>query len=649
MCTDGTCVTVGAVCDSHGGLKFSDEACEPPTPVATVPPLSEVSNFRYLTRGYNIFEGNPDATTGSDEGFVAPIFELSYKGAGVSMDRSIKVPDGFKVQRSGASHCEAMFNGKFFPNAESYLDTLMLRTGLEASGGMNFLPGAFRMNRDFNTFQSLFDNESQIIRSEMLCTTYQASMESTAKTPRKTKAFQAAVKALPKVYGNGMEYIDFLKRFGTHYLTFTNLGAMYGEVRVLDKYGQVVLYRTQAEHIESAAAQAARNRIFSIAGREVEPTATEVHVVNNTRLEIVIRQGSAPALDDPDRLLRDWRKSAEDNPVPVSFSLNLITELLPASVQLNMHRAFSEYCKTFGLAQRPEDCRSISECESSDDCPEGLHCQLGQCMTICRGKHDCKFLELCIAGQCTAPCTNILVSSADRGSGGDSDGQALPGLELPYALDQQVTMGGGPSWRDPSKTHWIFYDGDAGDWVLGKVIKSSSPPLQVNASNFKISARFRNLPDEHHRHLRSLWELDISDTQEPDFRRRHVEAGCGECSILTLGGLPDAFERRSVVFERHTERGKLVGGAPVYISSDGNLFIYYCGMDSSWYIRKYSLKDLRSVQDGTCKGILHSSSGFLSRVWTEPSMHHWFVDQLIGARPQRHDITASCASSVDST
>ena len=184
-------------------------------------------NISYLYSGYNILEGNPVQKGSMDPGIRGyQIFQTTYGGNNTSPDGTFAIPDGSNIEHTQS--CTVSFKSKELTTEKSYEESM--KTAVEASAGYGGF--AFKASKEYQTrTEEIRKGKSVFIRTESTCSIYNGTIDQT-RPPKLHESFSSAVimlgHHLVKNKLKDSHLVDFVERYGTHFITDALFGAKFG-------------------------------------------------------------------------------------------------------------------------------------------------------------------------------------------------------------------------------------------------------------------------------------------------------------------------------------------------------------------------------------------------------------------------------------
>ena len=135
-------------------------------------------------------------------------------------DNQYAVPDGMNVINDAS--CSYSTASHTSTSALDYQKTLQTQMSFSASADMWFGNFEFSASAEYQSFVSSNEKQDMVrVSATAHCTAYGADLDAFGWKPTFTDEFQGAVRAL----GESLEYGEFTKLFGTHYVMGMQMGA----------------------------------------------------------------------------------------------------------------------------------------------------------------------------------------------------------------------------------------------------------------------------------------------------------------------------------------------------------------------------------------------------------------------------------------
>ena len=297
---------------------------------------SWAKNIAYVLSGYDIYFGNPLATSSViDPGFRQLIFQAEYSGE-TTQDGLNCIPDGLDI-RSCSKSCSYTFTSRYVAGTKSYHNSLGVYLGIQGSLGN----ASFGASIDYKHIEESTEKETSLFtQADASCCAYTGEIfEYTMPTFHRN--FVGGLKSLTELYDEGV-YRRFLNTFGTHYVKKTIMGAVYGQQSEItyENWSKMVSDGLDIGLYAGIAAMASAN--FSI-----NSNTTEAETFNKyTKDQRMYSKGATPPSDGKPE---SWMQSIIESPAPVSmevapiFDLYLAEHISP-TVQKNLKEATLAYC-----------------------------------------------------------------------------------------------------------------------------------------------------------------------------------------------------------------------------------------------------------------------------------------------------------------
>ena len=300
-----------------------DSPVEPLNLLQTTGDLSYLKNPTFLAVGYNLFLGNPKMTPSSgklvDPGFASDIFKLTYGQNQVTGDKSFAYPDGFALQLTQI--CQANFSSQTIRTKTDIQKSMAASLGVSGSYGVY----AGSLNVDYNEMsKSISENDKMYIMNEAECSIYKTHVKQYG-PPELADDFLNGLKTIDgKTWESGnKEYRAFIESFGTHYIKDALMGSRYTYILETSnsKYTQML------DKGVNIAAEASYSAVASLSVSSSLKTSSASHdeFEKNMSNKFVTSLG-APM---PGNLeMESWFEQTKDEPMPISYTISPITQLL---------------------------------------------------------------------------------------------------------------------------------------------------------------------------------------------------------------------------------------------------------------------------------------------------------------------------------
>ena len=303
-------------------------------------------NIGYISYGYDIYNGNPNPTTGFDPGFRGlPLFDFQYTSGALTNDGRFSVPDS--VQAIGEQICNLDFTSSTITGTTSYKNSL--EVSVEVSVGYG--PASFSASTDYKSVSEGTTKDSYIYTMNSgTCSVYSAELDSES-LPPVHYGFVKEVSQLPLNYTNDTKqaYLSFITRRGTHYFTGMRMGAKYGYISKITTSAWTKM-TSMGIKVSAAASYSAMVNVGVKAMTDVQKEQASTFDSSKTDWKI-ISVGSTPPVDGN---VVSWAQNCYQNPMPIKYSLDSIENLfysdfLPNITNIdklreNVKKALGEYC-----------------------------------------------------------------------------------------------------------------------------------------------------------------------------------------------------------------------------------------------------------------------------------------------------------------
>lgn len=303
-------------------------------------------NIGYLSYGYDIYNGNPNPTSGFDPGFRGlPIFDFQYTTQAVTNDGRFMIPDS--VQAIGEQLCNLDFTTSTITGTTSYKNSLEVSVEVTAGYG----PASFSASTDYKSVSQGTTKDSSIYTTNSgKCSVYTTALDS-EDLPPVHSTFIKEVVSLPATYDDQTKqaYMSFLARRGTHYFTGMRMGAKYG---YQSKITTSAWTKMTSMGIKVSAA-ASYSAMVKVGIKEMTDSQKEqASTFDSSKTDWnIISVGSTPPVNGD---VVAWAQTCYSNPMPIRYTLNSIeslfdSEFLPnianvAQLKTNIRSALADYC-----------------------------------------------------------------------------------------------------------------------------------------------------------------------------------------------------------------------------------------------------------------------------------------------------------------
>ena len=185
--------------------------------------------FQFLGRGYDIYYGNPEDTSGNgDQGWREQMFQFTTTSGQKTPDNQWLVPDG--TQSLLLSSCSLDQSETLINDAYDYQNTVVAGFGID----LNLFGASFQFSIDSKHIaHTTFEKESIYAQLQSTCAAYQLNVNA-FKPPPFNDEFLAGVDSLTDLYDEGI-YMYFIQIFGTHYARSLRLGGRWGWLIEMDR------------------------------------------------------------------------------------------------------------------------------------------------------------------------------------------------------------------------------------------------------------------------------------------------------------------------------------------------------------------------------------------------------------------------------
>ncbi|CAB9510600.1 MAC Perforin domain containing protein [Seminavis robusta] len=317
-------------------------------PENILPDIPTMPNIDYLFKGYDVMLGNPLGQT--DGGFQLPIFDATYRSVQKTDDLRYLIPDKVSTIPS-CEACDMVFTSTVIESSEEYIDSLMAKVDVAASGRYAGFKGSFSASVGYELASERINELQQIsTQSEASCCAYIAEVQ-TFDPPAFHENFLAALDTLTDEYDQNI-YWNFVYEFGTHYVKQVTMGALFGEESFLTWENRRTL-ESDGISLEVGAAASGWGIAVSVDAEYDQRKQERTSFQSNTQSRKTYTRGSLPPTDGD---TATWAAATRDNPAPINIELARIDFLshLPVTddVKANLGKFLDEYC-TIGTCDPP--------------------------------------------------------------------------------------------------------------------------------------------------------------------------------------------------------------------------------------------------------------------------------------------------------
>ncbi|XP_052065031.1 uncharacterized protein LOC127704847 [Mytilus californianus] len=289
----------------------------------------------YICRGYDIYKGNPVSDEGEvDQGFRLPVLDLPFNFR-FTADGEYRIPDNVDV----ISETSASFGSSYHQvkTETDYQSMLQVDVSVHAEASGFGFSGSFMASTSYQkTVKEMTKGETTTLDIVGRANVYKARLSSAGTMSKLSDFLEDNIRALPSENCEEdaiqQRYIQLVEQFGTHYTTEVVMGAKaVQEFRFknsdLDRFQSVGL---------SVKAAAELSTPFGVSG------GFSVGVTNNQEMREMVSNtekeqreyyigGSPPSGDftlGSTESLREWARSAAENPAPIQYKLSSIDALI---------------------------------------------------------------------------------------------------------------------------------------------------------------------------------------------------------------------------------------------------------------------------------------------------------------------------------
>ena len=320
--------------------------------------LHRARTRRYLGLGYNVVTGNP-FTNGADPGFAPEarqqMLKLTYNDgrqyvchirfrvafavlgprtrSGLMLatpplcahryDNQYAVPDGMNVIDDAS--CSYSTSTHTSTSASDYQKALQTQMSFSASADDWFGSFEFSASAGYQSFTSNNEKAGDVqVSATAHCTAYGADVDGFGWKPTFTDEFHSAVYAL----GESLQYDDFIKLFGTHYVTGMQMGGSSTYAATMKRSSLAEMNRTGVD-ISAAASLS----FFAKVGASVSHSskASDYKTFSSAVTSDTLSGIPEPAPQCGGKMCSDysaWSAAVTANPQPLNIKLASITTLL---------------------------------------------------------------------------------------------------------------------------------------------------------------------------------------------------------------------------------------------------------------------------------------------------------------------------------
>ncbi|KAJ8302809.1 hypothetical protein KUTeg_019205 [Tegillarca granosa] len=294
----------------------------------------------YIGRGYDLYFGNPLSEDGVvDQGFRLPVIDLPFSFRFTS-DGEYRIPDNVDV----ISEPSASFSSSYYQvkSESDYQSMLKVDASVNAHASGFGLSGSFSASFAYqNSKRNIEKRDTTSLNIIGRAVVYKARLSSTARMSKVSDYFESAVKALPtdRCEEDNMQrlYLQVIEDFGTHYTTQVVMGAKaINEIRFrtsdLDRLSAEGINAKVAAEIAYSGLAVSAGGGFSAGIENKEKQRKRVLNTNKEQREYYIGGSPPSGTISPGQgsteILREWARSASENPVPIQYKLSSIESLL---------------------------------------------------------------------------------------------------------------------------------------------------------------------------------------------------------------------------------------------------------------------------------------------------------------------------------
>ena len=248
-----------------------------------------------------------------------PLYEFSYDQNRTTPDGRYTVPDHANVLE--AETCSFVFSSHNEQNIATYSESLKVELEADFSGW----GASFSASVDYNSVkEGTASSESRYVSSHAQCEAYLAALEPGA---RLSDGFKTAVKGLSISDMNG--YLDFLGRYGTHYLASTRMGGRYGFQSKFETSKYMSMLSSGLD-VSLSAGYSGFVDVDAKASTAAEQKMAEEF--NSQRESYSIYQVGGKPPTDPNGTAMAWAQTVKNDPLPVHYRLVEIADLFTKEI-----------------------------------------------------------------------------------------------------------------------------------------------------------------------------------------------------------------------------------------------------------------------------------------------------------------------------
>ncbi|XP_076091692.1 perforin-like protein 1 [Mytilus galloprovincialis] len=295
-------------------------------------------NVGYIGRGYDIYKGNPISEDGEvDQGFRLPVIDLPFSFRFTS-DGAYRIPDNVDV----ISETSATFGSSYHQvkTETDYQSMLQVDVSVSAEAEGFGFSGSFSASTSYKkSVKEVTKGETTTLDIVGRANVYKARLSTTGTTSKLSDFLEDSIRVLPteKCEEDVIQslYIRVIEQFGTHYTTEVVMGAKaVQEFRFkntdLDRFQSVGVSAKVAAQMSVKMGVFSGGAGFSV-GVSTEESLREM--VSNTEKEQreYYIGGSPPSGDyssGSTETLREWARSAAENPAPIQYKLASIDAII---------------------------------------------------------------------------------------------------------------------------------------------------------------------------------------------------------------------------------------------------------------------------------------------------------------------------------
>ncbi|CAC5400661.1 unnamed protein product [Mytilus coruscus] len=282
--------------------------------------------------------GNPMGDDGEvDQGFRFPVIDLPFSFRFTS-DGGYRIPDNVDV----ISETSASFGSSYHQvkTETDYQSMLQVDASVNVAAGGYGVSGSFSASASYKkAVKEVTKGETTTLQIVGRANVYKARLSSIGTISKVSDFFEDSIRALPSE--NCEEdviqqlYIQVIEQFGTHYTTEVVMGAKAVQESKfknsdLDTFQSVGISAKVAAQMSVKQGGFSASGGFSVGVTSNEKMKEKISNTEKEQREFYIG-GSPPSGDystGSTESLREWARSAAENPVPIQYKLSSIDSLI---------------------------------------------------------------------------------------------------------------------------------------------------------------------------------------------------------------------------------------------------------------------------------------------------------------------------------